>query len=31
MEINRIVKTGKELTKEDIILCCAVRIITGLE
>lgn len=31
MEISIIVKTGKELTKEDIILCCAIRIITGLE
>lgn len=31
MEINRIVKTGKELTKEDVILCCAIRIIIGLE
>lgn len=31
METNIIVKTGEELTKEDIILCCAIRIITGLE
>lgn len=31
METNIIVKTGKELTKEDITLCCAIRIITGLD